>query len=292
MQDIHVFNFDDSVTSQTTLLKQFDQYIHVSDFRLFRQAARLWTSPSDFAQIKNQMIMKKPGFSFLGSGDYHHFSLALIEQIKTPLTVVLFDNHPDWMKPPHQYHCGTWVYSLARLEQVKKIIIIGLESGDIEGDQFDKGDVESFNSGKITLFPHRPVAISVEGSVKYLSSQLTVDLQQGIEEILQTIATEDVYISLDKDCLRKEDAFTNWEQGTLPLATVLSCIQAIRQRFNIIGADTVGDYSPPRFVSPLKWIGSLLDRPSNAFKLSSQPRLTARNEFANSALLNMLIADA
>jgi arginase family enzyme len=287
MQDIHVFDFDGSVVSQTTLMKRYGARIKTTNLARFKQVARLWSSPENFERIKNEMAIK-PGFSFIGSGDYHHFSLALIQQIKTPITVVLFDNHPDWMKPPHLYHCGTWVYSLARLAQVKRVIIIGLESGDIEDDQFNQGDTESYANGKIVLLPYRPVEINEPGAPgKSLNSRLAVDLHEGIEEILRVIPTEDVYISLDKDCLRKEDAFTNWEQGSLPLATVLACIKSIHQKFNVIGADTVGDYSPPRFISPLKWIGSLLDRPGNAFKLINKPRLAARNEFANLALLEL-----
>lgn len=294
MQDICVFDFDGSVAAQTALMQQYEKRIEVIDLHKHQHAARLWTSPRRFEHIRKEAFSgKQPFFSLLGSGDYHHFSLALINEHTEPLTVVLFDNHPDWIRPPHQYHCGTWVYQLARLPQVERIIIVGLESGDIDGKRFAAGDVESHASGKVVLLPFRTVEAIVpgKGSVS-LVSKLQEDLSKGIAEILADISTEQVYVSVDKDCLRTEDACTNWEQGTLPLNIVIRCIEAIRSKHLVIGADTVGDYSQPSFMSPLKWIGSLLDRPTNALRFKPTPQALKLNESANIQLLQALDGNA
>ncbi len=292
MKNINILDFDDSITAQTDFVTMFKHHINISNLRRFQHAARLWSSPKNFAEICITAFCNlKPGFTLMGSGDFHHYSLALIKQYKAPLTIVLFDNHPDWMQPPHQYHCGTWVYSLARLPHVERIIIIGLESGDINGKSFKSGDVESYLNQKIILLPYEPVIAEIIGSkTSTLHSLLKSNLQAGITEIISHIATQQVYISVDKDCLRLEDAFTNWEQGSLPLATVVETIIAIKKKFEIVGADTVGDYSAPKFRSPLKWLGSLLDR-----KISRKPHVSVglkselkRNELANIALFNAL----
>ena len=81
---------------------------------------------------------------------------------------------------------------------------------------------------------------------------------------------------------------TNWEQGTLPLATVSNCIQIIVKHHNIVAADTVGDYSPPVFASPLKWLGSLLDRPANALRMNAQLQANKVNAMANIKLATAL----
>jgi arginase family enzyme len=172
------------------------------------------------------------------------------------LTVVLFDNHPDCMRPPHQFHCGTWVYSLARLEHVERIVIIGLESGDIAEDQFEKGDMESYLQRKVVLLPYQPVQV---GALT-LKSGFEQHVFMGIAELLAEIETDNIYISVDKDCLRAADARTNWEQGSMPLSTVTAAIRALKAHKHVVGADTVGDFSPVRFRSPLKWIASYLDR--------------------------------
>lgn len=288
MNNINIIDFDGSITAQSEFIALFKSRIHINNLRRFQCAARLWTSPKKFAEICKASFKEiKPGFSLIGSGDFHHYSLGLIKQYQSPLTVVLFDNHPDWIKPPHQYHCGTWVYSLARLPHVQRVIIIGLESGDINAEQFKDGDVESFLSEKIILLPYEPVTAEVMGSKPtFLHSRLKGDLQAGIAEIISHISTQRVYISIDKDCLRLDDAFTNWEQGSLPLSSVVATIVAIKKQFKIVGADTVGDYSAPQFNSPLKWLGSWLDR-----KVTRKPIAIndlKRNEFANIALLNAL----
>lgn len=292
MKNINILDFDGSITSQPELLSTFKDIINIKALQRYQQTARLWTSPKKFVAIcKAAVTGLAPGFTLIGSGDFHHFSLGLISQNKEPLTVVLFDNHPDWIKPPHQYHCGTWVYALARLKNIRKIIIVGLESGDIDGEKFKDGDVESYLNQKIILLPYLAVEVMIEKNNKIvLKSSLNQDLDQGIAEIICQISTKQVYISVDKDCLRLEDAFTNWEQGTLPLSTVVAAIQAIKAKFEIVGADTVGDYSIPKFWSPLKWIGSWLDR--KVSRSLTTKEMLKRNEIANIALIKALVCNA
>ncbi len=290
MRDICIFDFDGSVTTQQILLQRYCQRTEIVDLHSQRNVARLWTRPAVYERLAHENFSgRRPYFSLLGSGDYHHFSLALIANQEGPLTVVLFDNHPDWMRPPHRYHCGTWVYSLARLPQVERIVIVGLESGDLDGNRFAHGDLESYASGKIVFLPTLPITATIPGhGTVRLESNLQKNPEQGIAAMLAAITTERVYVSIDKDCLRSEDACTNWEQGTLDLDFVLRAMAAVGKHHVIVGADTVGDYSPPLFRSPFKWVGSLFDRPRNAFCFSPPLSCLQRNEVANLKLLNVL----
>ena len=124
------------------------------------------------------------------------------------------------------------------------------------------------------------IAVS-SGKTLQLQSQLKQSLKAGVQEILDAIITTNVYVSVDKDCLRIEDAITNWEQGTLPLETVTTCIEAISEKHTIIGADTVGDYSHPVFTSIFKWIDLFLGRSSNARRLQTGVRADTINGMAN-----------
>jgi hypothetical protein len=282
---ITVFDIDGSVTTQSAFLQRFQSKIKSYSLLPFKRALRLWCSQSRFVDASKAMQMPNiHQFSLLGSGDYHHLTLALLAQHQTPFTLVLFDNHPDWMRPPHQYHCGTWIYAAARMPQVARIVIVGLENGDLQGKNFQSGDVESYLNQKIVLLPYLPVSAMIQQKNVQLLSSLKQNLQTGIKEILDAIITKHVYVSVDKDCLRAEDAITNWEQGTLPLDTVTASIDGIRSQFDIIGADTVGDYSPPTFISPLKWIGSFLDRPANAWKLHANAQANTVNAAANAKI--------
>ena len=282
MNGITIFNVDNSVTAQSDFLQRFSAKISTKSLLSYKRMARLWCSSGEFKKVSAAMQLPNLNqFALLGSGDYHHLTLALLQQHQTPLTLVLFDNHPDWMRPPHQYHCGTWIYAAARLPQVARIVIVGLENGDLGGKKFQDGDVESYLSQKIVLLPYTPVEAEVNAEAVTLQSQLKASLKQGVQEILSHISTQQVYISVDKDCLRAEDAITNWEQGTLPLETMIACITAIRAHHTIVGADTVGDYSPPVFNSPLKWIGSFLDRPNDAWRMQANAEAHAVNGAAN-----------
>src|SRR5450830_480306 len=290
MQDIFIYDFDASVSAQSDLMAQYQPRIKLIDLKRHRFAPRLWTSRIQFYRLRKKIASYgRPFFALLGSGDFHHFSLALIGQHEKPLTVVLFDNHPDWMRPPHRYHCGTWVYSLARLPQVARVVIVGLQSGDIEGKNFLGGDVESYQNGKIVLLPFCRVAAQIstqtEANTVSLVSQLETNIADGIREIMDAIPTSDVYISVDKDCLHPDNACTNWEQGTMPLATVLKCIAAIRTKYKVVGADTVGDYSQPAFRSPFKYISSWLDRRGDAKSLQPSSAMLQRNQIANLKLI-------
>ena len=283
MQGITIFDIDNSITAQGDFLQRFSAKTNTKSLLSFQRMARLWCNASAFKKLSCAMQLPNINqFALLGSGDFHHLTLALLQQHQTPLTLVLFDNHPDWMRPPHQYHCGTWVYAAARLPQVARIVIVGLENGDLCGKKFQDGDVESYINQKIVLLPYTAVEanISAERTVT-LQSQLKTSLKAGVQEILKHISTQNVYVSVDKDCLRIEDAITNWEQGTLPLETVAACIAAIRENHAIVGADTVGDYSPPVFNSPLKWVGSFLDRPANAWRMQANEQANAINGAAN-----------
>ncbi len=283
MQGITIFNVDDSISAQSDFLQRFSAKINTKSLLSFKRMARLWCSSAEFKQVSAAMqLLNLNQFALLGSGDYHQLTLALLQQHRTPFTLVLFDNHPDWMRPPHQYHCGTWIYQAARLPQVARIVIVGLENGDLCGKKFQDGDVESYLNNKIVLLPYTPVVAEISAEqIVTLQSQLKASLKQGVQEILSHISTQNVYISVDKDCLRAEDAITNWEQGTLPLETMTACIAAIREKHAIVGADTVGDYSPPVFNSPLKWVGSFLDRPANAWRMQTSANANAVNGAAN-----------
>lgn len=286
--EIVAYDFDGSLTMQQPLLQAYGIPLSVQPMRQFERSVRLWASLPVFKKMAQSL--RRPSaegqFSLIGSGDYHHVSLALISQFTKLLTVVLFDNHPDWMRPPHQFHCGTWVYSLARLEHVERIVIIGLESGDIAEDQFEKGDMESYLQGKIVLLPYQPVQV---GALT-LKSSFEQHVFMGIAEVLAEIETDHIYISVDKDCLRAEDARTNWEQGTMPLSTVTATIRALKAYKQVVGADTVGDFSPVRFRSPLKWIASHLDRrthPREDMEVASRI-----NAAANAQLIEALTGKA
>ncbi|MFX8664625.1 hypothetical protein ABTM59_19310, partial [Acinetobacter baumannii] len=70
-----------------------------------------------------------------------------------------------------------------------------------------------------------------------------------------------VWLTIDKDALRPEDAGTNWDQGEMSLAALVALIEAVAASRTIAGADICGDWSKPRYDNPLKAIEAFFDRP-------------------------------
>ena len=80
-----------------------------------------------------------------------------------------------------------------------------------------------------------------------------------------------VYVSIDKDALRPQDAATNWDQGSLGLAELLPWLEELLAGCSLAGMDVCGEVTPrlPGFPSP------------------AEARALARNEAANLALLGL-----
>ena len=71
-----------------------------------------------------------------------------------------------------------------------------------------------------------------------------------------------LYISIDKDVLRAEDADTNWDQGGMRLDRLTECLRIISRSRRIIGCDICGctrEPSAKNLRADLTIIGTMLD---------------------------------
>src|SRR5689334_16067578 len=66
-----------------------------------------------------------PRFVVLGSGDFHHLTAVFLRRIAGPVTVISFDNHPDWDIRPPRWTCGGWVNRALNLPQVHRVAVWG-----------------------------------------------------------------------------------------------------------------------------------------------------------------------
>ena len=106
--------------------------------RLLGPQLRLWARPAALQLLRSYLATQLPSGPLLvytGSGDFHHVSALLIdraiEQVRTPVTVVHIDNHPDWVKFANGLHCGSWVGRTARRPGVARHVTLGICSSDI-----------------------------------------------------------------------------------------------------------------------------------------------------------------
>src|SRR5262245_24017129 len=194
-----------------------------------------------------------PTIHFVGSGDFHHVTLALVRRLKERCNLLVLDNHPDWMRGLPFMHCGTWLKYAARLPQVRSIFHVG---GDVDFDNRYRwlAPWPLLRSGKITVFPsvrtfrrsgwrdvaHEPVRPNpfTHAGPKRLGGLL--------HAFRAELARYPLYISLDKDGMVPEDATVNWDSGYLTLAEVQDVLRAFLDAaiHRLAGMDVVGDWSP------------------------------------------------
>lgn len=98
-----------------------------------------------------------------------------------------------------------------------------------------------------------------------------LDLEQ-IPAIIDTIPTNSIYISIDKDVLARDQAVTAWDQGTMKLNELLELMKAIGSRKNIAGIDICGEY-------PIS--------PTNAYNREARIAINKNNE-ANERILDVI----
>src|SRR5205823_5941363 len=134
-----------------------------------------------------------PRFTFVGSGDFHHASLALVRRVQTPFNLLVLDNHPDWMRGIPFLHCGTWLYHAAQLPQVQTIFHVG---GDVDFDNRWQwlAPWPLLRSGKIKVLP--AMRSFRQGSWRDIDNQPVrrePDLPanaENLEHLLEPFATE------------------------------------------------------------------------------------------------------
>ncbi|MGX1983715.1 arginase family enzyme [Thermolongibacillus altinsuensis] len=202
-------NFDGTYLSQKQLLRFPHEWIDVNDLN----GTNLYCDNRSLCEIEKRLSKRKTkGITFLGSGNYHYASYLLLKEIREPFTLVLFDHHTDTSEESlfPFISCGSWVvYVLKHVPLLKHVVIIG-------------SSPSLSPSPNVTIFPKNNIDYSPK-------------------MIISNISTDCVYISIDKDVLRQEDAITNWDQGSMKLSVLLDYLQEILHRKDVIGVDICGE---------------------------------------------------
>ena len=257
---------------------------------------RLWsrdrTMRTARARIHAQ-ARSEPTLSLLGSGDFHHLAVLLLEQAREPVTIIHIDNHPDWVRLAPRWHCGSWVNQALRLAQVERVITLGPCSDDLVRPDLKGGNLPALAAGRIALFPWRHAPSRVwrhiadgpghrcENGHLVWRNLAEIGVEKALDVIIPLIQTEAIWISIDKDVLSETDALTNWDQGQMPLAAVVQIIVRMGAEKRIAGADICGEFSVAGHLNWFKRWEARLDQPQR----TAAADLLARNEATNRELL-------
>ncbi len=263
---------------------------------------RLWASRKAFAELGERLAATNlpgegPSITFIGSGDFHNLTPLLLREAGEPVVVVHIDNHPDWVKAAPRHHCGAWVNRALEMPAVLKVITVGPTSADLDSPDTRGGAFDHLASGRIEMLPWARPASRVRRTLadgaghrvhngqlvwREIGEDFDAFLPDLIARLPKGVA---VWLTIDKDGLRPQDAATNWDQGLMPLEALERLIETVATARRIVGVDICGDWSEPRYDTPMKSIEAFLDRPKGQ-RGAAKPDL-AINERTNARLLNL-----
>lgn len=254
-----ILRLDDAVTSQPEVSAAVaDRGGTTLEARDLGPLLRLWGPGAALEALRGRIrgLPRRGGEAalvFAGSGDFHHVTPVLLaralEGCDAPVTLLHFDNHPDWVRFAAGRHCGSWVGRAARLPGVAKVVTIGVCSGDIGRRRSQQGDLSLIDEGRLELFawtaPDGGDEVALQGRAWPTISALGE--AAFLDRLDRAIDTAAIYVTVDKDVLRPADAVTNWDQGQASLDFVEAAVRRAANGRRLIGADVVGDWSAPRY---------------------------------------------
>lgn len=306
-----LLHLDDALKSQDAFLQTCirDKAQQV-EMGTLGSEVRLWGKQHKLNQLDSILSdalkdSNEPRLVFMGSGDFHHISALLlpiaVAKIPGPVTVIHFDNHPDWVHFDGGMHCGSWVNRALEYPQVVKVITIGVCSHDLRNPDWKGANLQLLSQGLLELYPysHAPSRVrddygtgaSYQQNGKHIHWRTIEEIgeQAFIDMLLLRIETQNVYITVDKDVLAREDAETNWDQGKMRLPFLLQLLSEVGANHTIIGADVTGDYSKPNYGGSvwsrcMKHAEIFLDQPRTAPDTAAA---SALNSASNHAILEV-----
>lgn len=304
-QNIRILDFDSSVTKQRNLLQNYLH--HTVSLQDIAPQARLWMNSRTRDAVRERVNKASRNcVTFLGSGDFHNITPLLLEQFDEPVSLIVFDFHPDWDILPPRFGCGSWVKEALRRKNIEKCLLIGVSSEDISSPSIQSADLAAFNNNRLEIYPcaHAPTRVFFRNVPENVSLKTRRGLAQTLiyweelrgknlkdffSSVISRLKVKDAYVSIDKDCLDSGGALTNWEEGKLSLEELLLMLQMIKENLNIVGLDITGEYSDISVSGKIKGILSRLDHPK-AVKAAEMPeaQVTRLNQATNIKILQTL----
>ena len=299
---IRVIDLDGSITSQDRVLRKFDPEVH--DLRRWGPRLRLACRWKRFYRFERRLDRvfdpddcRDPAITLLGSGDFHHVTLALLRRMRQPFNLLVIDKHPDWMRGIPLLHCGTWLHHASQLANVRRIFHLGgaADFDDVyrhlapqsllqKGKIVTLPAVRSFENGFWRNLPHRPLRAKFDTPVD--RDRLEELLWPHLEELDRL----PLYISLDKDAMWMPESVANWDSGFLDLSEIQEILQFFMKASgnDLLGMDIVGDWS---HVSTQGLMRHMLHRFEHPKRKIDPEQARLCNERTNLMLLRFLTHD-
>ena len=300
---LNILDLDHSLTAQEAVKRRLQNgQARRLDLLDLGPKLRLWSTERTYRRFAERLRQQpshngpQPEIFFVGSGDYHHLTPAFLAHLNEPISLIHFDNHPDWVRFAPRRHCGSWVNRALKLPHIQRIVTLGPCSDDLDSPQLRGGNLDALRHGKLQLFPWQHAPSKVWGRIgdgaghQQQENQLhwrnlaELDWPHFMAQLIESLPTEAIWITIDKDVLASEDAATNWDQGGMRLSHLLQALRLLAASKRVLGIDVCGEFAAPAFSNALKRWEAKSDQPP--VERWSQADLL-RNSVTNEALMSL-----
>ncbi len=182
-----------------------------------------------------------------------------LRRIAGPIVLVSFDNHPDWDVRPPKWGCGGWVNRALELSNVKRVSVWGCGNFECWWPHQIFGNRRAERAGVLDVHPWADDRPAKDRERR--GAILRDNWREHFDQFLETADGENVYVTIDLDCLDASEAVTNWEAGRFTIADLEWALGKLRESSRIIGGDVCGAYSPPRYARFKQRFAAEFDHP-------------------------------
>lgn len=197
-------------------------------------------------RIADAGIKDASGIHFFDNGNYHYMSKIWTDMVQEPFSLVVFDHHPDMQAPRfgNILSCGGWIKKVLEENKfIDNVVIIGVANhlvDEIRAELSQAGDAGVLDKVKfIKESELREIAAPTSFSRTPTSFSR---MRESLRSPTESGMTEGrIYISIDKDALSPTYAATNWDQGSLDVASLKEVIEGLATSHKIIGVDICGE---------------------------------------------------
>ena len=217
----------------------------------------------------------KANFLVYGSGDFHHLSALWLRRVEGPFILVSFDNHPDWDIRPPKWCCGSWMNRALDLPAVERIAVWGCGNFECWGWHRVWGNHRDVRAGRLAVHPWADERSAAD---RARPGSITRETWRGaFAQFAAGLAGKSVYVTVDIDGLRAEDAVTNWENGRFSADDVAWALDELARHTRIVAGDLCGARSQPAYARRTQRFASETDHPKfPAFDAVEAGRINAR----------------
>jgi hypothetical protein len=209
-------------------------------------------------------------FLLYGSGDFHHVTALRLRPIPGPIVLISFDNHPDWAVGPVKWGCGGWVNRALELSNVSRVSVWGCGNFECWWPHQILGNRRAERAGLLQVRPWADDRPAKDRQRR--GAILRNNWRERFEQFLKTTGGENVYVTVDIDCLHAGEAVTNWEAGRFTIADLEWALGKLRESSQIIGGDICGAYSPPKYARWKQRFAAEFDHPKTQLPAADRVR--------------------